>query len=135
MQRSPVACPGSSWETRARQGSSSAGGGLSLLGDGGERVERGAGSGFEGVLPSRGQRGLVHGGRKWRDAILNVAVARPDLPWLVTLAATVPQLLGGPQQFGRRLGLARLTDDHRRRLQGVTAAPEVAVTAEDLDSL
>ena len=65
-----------------------------------------------------------------RDAILEVAVAGPDLPWLVALAAAVPQLLGGAEQFGRRLGLARLTDDHRRRLQGMRAAPEVAVSAK-----
>ena len=33
------------------------------------------------------------------------------------------------------LGLAVPTDDHRRRLEGVSAAPEVAVAAEDLDGL
>ena len=72
-----------------------------------ERVERGAGGGFEGVLPSRGQRGLAHGGREGRDAVIDVAVACPDLPWFVARAAPVPQLLGGPQQFGRRLGAGR----------------------------
>ena len=87
------------------------------------------------MLPSRGQRGLARGGRKRRDAILDVAVARADLPWLVADAAAATEFVGGAEQFGRRLELAVLTDDHRRRLEGVSAAPEVAVTAEDLDGL
>ena len=48
-----------------------------------ERVKRGACSRLESVLSSRGQRGLMCGGRKRPDAILEVAVARSDLKWLV----------------------------------------------------
>ena len=71
----------------ARSGASGA---SSLPRGGRHRVERSAGGAsgrFEGVLPSRLQRGLVHGGSKRRDALLDVGVARPDLKWLVACAA------------------------------------------------
>ena len=76
----------------------------------------------------------MRGGRKRPDAILEVAVARSDLKWLVARPAATTEFLRRAEELGRRLGLARLTDDHRRRLQGVSAAPEVAATAVDLDS-
>ena len=55
--------------------------------NGRECVDRDAGGGLEGVLPSSGQCGLTHGGREGRDAVIDVAMACADLPWLVAHAA------------------------------------------------
>ena len=74
-------------------------------GRGRERVERGAGRGLEGVLASRAERRLARGGRRRRDAILDVAVARADLPRLVAGAAACAELVGRAEELGRGLGL------------------------------
>ena len=80
---------------------------LSLPRRGRQRVERGAGSGLEGVLPSRAERRLAGGGSEGRDAVFDVAVAGADLPWLVVRAAAATEFVCGAEELGCDLGAAR----------------------------